>query len=530
MNLPPDTSDNPTRIQKFIFILSLVVVYSLGIGLRVFDLTDEPIGYYPLRQLQGAVIARGIYYELRTDVDESLRQKAMAMEDSMVKQEPRIQQHIVAYIYLLVGEEIPWVASLYNTVLWVIGGITLFALSRRMAISNLKDTFDHSKAMTIGALSALLALTYYLILPFSVITSRSFQPDPAMVMLIILASYSIYRFSETNFWKWAFLSGLFSGLAILVKVMAFGPMIGVSIAMVGYIYAPRHLKGIPTAIKQMVLQPKLWLWMALMVGPTIVFYAGRSERVSEYTYGWMISLFELLLTPGLYLSWARVVTRLFHPFMLLASLAGLWFASGRNRALLVGLWMGYILYGMFFPYQIGTHDYYHLMLVPIVALSLTPTFQVIISRLLEMPIFLRIGFTAAVLLLVGFYSWQTIIFYARVDYREQPAVWQEIASHIPNDGKVIAITENFGMPLLYYGWRNVDIWPNINQMEVRELRGKNIAFEELFARQTKGKKYFLVTDFVEFDQQEELKQYLKGHYSILNEGDTWILYDLSKPQ
>jgi hypothetical protein len=529
MDLPSSPHENSTENQILLLILGLVTVFSLGIGLRIFDLTDEPIAYYPLRQLQGAVIARGIYFELLTDVDEALRQKAMAMEHSLVEHEPRILQHIVAYTYYLVGNEIPWVATFYNTFFWMIGGLVLFALAYRMANSNQQEEVSIQKIRTANWLSAYLALTYYMTLPFSVITSRSFQPDPGMVMFIILASYSIYRFSETPKWIWAILSGLFSGLAILVKVMAFGPILGVTIAMLLYSYGPRNLRDLPSAIKALVFQPKHWLLGLLMITPAFLFYTGRAERVSSYTSGWMVSLVGLLFTPSLYLNWAKLVIELFHPLALISAGVGLWFARGRNRALLLGLWLGYVLYGLFFPYQIGTHDYYHLMLVPIVALSMIPFFKVFISRLIVASKFWKICIISTILLLIGYYSVQTIYFYAREDYRWLPDTWQVIASQIPSDGKVIAVTEDFGMRLLYYGWRNVDIWPNINQIEVRELRGKSKPFEELFTQQTKGKKYFLVTDFDEFDQQVELKKYLNEHYTILSESDSWILYNLANP-
>ena len=431
----------------------------------------------------------------------------------MVEHEPRILQSMVAYTYLLAGEEIPWVAGLYNTFFWIIGGIVLFALAYRLVRSNLKGKEPVDGLDKIAFFSALIALTYYLILPFSVITSRSFQPDPGMVMWIILASYAMYRFSEAPSWKWTFLSGLISGLAILIKVMAFGPITGVLIATLVVRYAPRNLKDTPAAIRRLVFDPKLWVLGILAVAPALLFYLGRQERVSDYVSGWMISLYHLLITPGLYMSWAALVIRLFNPIAILAALTGLWFSRGRNRALLLGLWLGYILYGLFFPYQIGTHDYYHLMLVPIVALSLAPAFQALLSRLLQAPKIFQVGFIAVMIVWIGYYSWQTIRFYARENYRAQPILWQEIASHIPNDGKVIAVTEDFGMRLLYYGWRNVDIWPNVNQIEVQELRGKSKGFDESVCSAKPGTKNISWwTDFAEFDQQALLKQFFNATY------------------
>ncbi len=44
--------------------------------------------------------------------------------------------------------------------------------------------------------SALIALTFYLILPFAVQASRSFQPDPLMTSSFVIGLYFLYRWME----------------------------------------------------------------------------------------------------------------------------------------------------------------------------------------------------------------------------------------------------------------------------------------------------------------------------------------------
>ena len=508
--------------------IALVLIFSLAIFLRIYDITDEPICCNPVRQLQGAVISRGIYYEIFPIEDDITVNRAISMKNSMAEHEPRFLQNIVAFTYVIAGKEIPWVAGLYNNLFWMVGGIALFALARRIAITSNPIDENSSTAYLTASFSGLLALLYYMVLPFSVITSRSFQPDPGMVMWLILASYALFRFMQEETWIWAILTGLLSGIAILVKVVALGPIASAIIAAILFLYGPKTIKGIPSALVRILRQPKLWIMGLLMVAPPILFYVSRQQRAFDYASGWIFSMWNLLLTPGMYINWATLVIRLFNPVALILALLGLWFSRGRSRALLLGLWVGYILYGLFFPYQIGTHDYYHLMLVPIISLTMVPMFQVVISRLANLSLVWRIGFIMLVLLVTAYYSWHSLTFWARVDYRDQPIVWREISSQIPKDGKTIAVTQDFGLRMLYYGWRRVDLWPNANQIEVREMREKGIPFDSLFAKQTKGKKYFLITDFEDFEEQPELKDFLNNQFKILEHNEHYIIFDLSQ--
>ena len=80
------------------------------------------------------------------------------------------------------------------------------------------------RLITNGIGAALVALGYFLILPFSVQASRSFQPDPGMVMWLILSVYFFFRWSEKHgqpdAWGWTRLAGLFGGIAVLTKFVA----------------------------------------------------------------------------------------------------------------------------------------------------------------------------------------------------------------------------------------------------------------------------------------------------------------------
>ena len=502
---------SPANSRKILLWGSLVLflLLGLGLGLRLYDLTDQPIDFHPTRQLRSAIIARGMYYKLLSDMDPALRQQAIAAWNSTGQYEPSILEYVVARAYLLIGSEKIWVARIINSLLWLIGGLALFDLARRGVLPG--------KTSAIAA--ALVALGYYLILPFAVQASRSFQPDPGMVMWLILSVYFFFRWSEKQDWKWAILAGLFGGLAVFTKFVAAYILAIVAVTMVLY----------TLGIRRFWRQPQVWVMVLLMVTPTLIFYLNRQGRASEYFQDWTISLSHLLIEPDFYVRWLSLVQNLMGLTALLLSLVGVLFARPRFRALLLSLWGGYVLYGFFLPYQMYTHSYYHLQLIPIIALSLAPLAQVILDRLLiEKPIW-KVLFAGILLVGVFFTSWLSISTFKSADYRGEPAHWQQIASLLPVDGRIVALTQEYGYPLMYYGQRKVSLWPNRGERALSSLRGSEKEFEEYFAKRTEGKSYFLITAFNQYNDQPDLKQMLTENYPVYSEGDSYIIFDLDHP-
>ena len=79
-----------------------------------------------------------------------------------------LSQQLVGWTYRLVGEEQFWLARIHLAFYWVLGGIALYLIGTR---------FFSPPAIWIG-------LAFYLFLPFGIVMSRSFQPDPWMTMWI----------------------------------------------------------------------------------------------------------------------------------------------------------------------------------------------------------------------------------------------------------------------------------------------------------------------------------------------------------
>ena len=142
----------------------------------------------------------------------------------------------------------------------------------------------------------------------------------------------------------------------------------------------------------------------------------------------------------------------------------------------------------------------------------------------------RIAAAIGFLAILVFSSWQALIpLYSR-DYRNEPSYWQNIASHLPEDGKIIALTQDYGYRLMYYGWQKVALWPNRGEIQLSVLRGNDKDFQDFFTKRIDGKSYFLITAFNQFEDQPVLKQVLYKEFSILAQGTGYIIFDLLNPK
>lgn len=488
-----------------------LVLLALGLGLRLFDLTDQPLDFHPTRQLRGAIIARGIYYEKLPSADPALRETASEHRYSTGQYEPPLLEHLAAYTYLLLGGEVLWVARLYSSLFWLFGGLALLALAHWMA-----------GGVSTGGLrrAALVALGYYLVLPFAVQASRSFQPDPLMTMWLVLTAYCLYRWSLSLTRLWAILAGVSGGLAILTKAVAVYMVGGAALGAILF----------TLGVRKAWRSPQAWGMAVLMVAPSASYYLVQNQsRAAEYLTTWTVSLSHLLLEPGFYVRWLSFVQNLVGLTALLLSLVGALLAEPRSRALLLGMWVGYAVYGLTLPYQMYTHNYYHLPLVPLISLSLVPLAAVVIERLRGQAPGWRLLLAGIALVWVIYPAWVSVVDAAREDHRNEPAYWNEIASQLPGEGKILALTQDYGYRLMYYGWRKVSVWPTRGEQELSALRGSPKEFEAFFSKRTQGYQYFLITAFGQLADQPELERALEERFPLLAEGDGYLVYDLAHP-
>jgi hypothetical protein len=314
-------------------------------------------------------------------------------------------------------------------------------------------------------------------------------------------------------WKFALLASSLLGFAVFIKIFIGFIVGGAAIAIVLF-----TLKG------KFWRSPQVWTMAAFMVIPAFLFYfTGERGNSTEYITNWSLDMLKLITSPDFYSKWLAFLGSLFGQTFIFLSFAGTLLAAPRGRALLIGLWAGYLLYGLSVPFQMYTHSYYHIQLTPIVALGLAPLGETVVRKGLGEKRVWQVALTVLAVAVIGFQAYVARSVLVAEDFRGEPAYWQTVGEAIPENAKVIALTQDFGYRLMYYGWRRVDTWPLASGLA--EVRGNQINAAKTFAEIAADKDYFLVTSFNQLDKQPDLKKILDG-YPIAAQGDGFILYDL----
>jgi len=502
-----DTKKPAGRMLKHLSWLLPLILLLIGLGLRLVDLTDPPFDFHPTRQLRAAIIARGMYYEMLPGADPVLREQASTLRMALISYEPQVFERLVALTYLVAGGEHLWIARLYAILFWCLGGWFLFDLARR----------------TVSWIGGLAALGYYLLLPLAVTASRSFQPDPLVTLWILASLWVAYRWSQARTWHWALGCGLVAGLTLLIKVTAVFFLAPAVILLV------LDMWGLRRALRRW----EVWLAAGLAaLLPASYYIAQMGSASASYFEFWTGAFYNMWFEPSFYVHWLKILDRLFNLALLVAGIVGVALLPGRGaRHALLGMWIGYIIYGMCFPFQIRSHEYYSLMFVPVVSLSLAALGDLLFNAVRTRAWFWRLVAAAALLVGVAYPTWITYTGLIGVNYAGEATAWTKMGQELPKDGQILALTHDYGVRIGYYGWRFVHLWPGTEEFSMLSMRASSSGeesgdFEQLFLAETTGMDYFLVTRFDQLEAQPLLRDRLYAQYPIVAQGNGYILFDL----
>jgi 4-amino-4-deoxy-L-arabinose transferase-like glycosyltransferase len=494
----------PLFEQPWLWKAVLAAALLASFGLRMINLKNPPLDFAGTRQLFSALKARGIYYQYVTDVPDTTRRLAISLGYVGVV-EPPVLENIVAQTYRLTGEYL-WIARIYSSFFWVIAGLALFLLIRE---------FASKSAAFVGTL-------FYLFVPFGVIASRAFMPDPLMVCLIVFSLWALFRWQITTSWKWAIAFGVFAGTALFIKNLSAFIIVG------GFAGVILGVRGLKRSFRDL----QVWTMAGLMVLPVGIYTLYGLFKLNMGGQFALRFFPKMWIDPAFYFRWAFTVNaNIGWTAVLLAALSIFLADSKRERPLLIGLWVGYFLFGMTFSYHFFSHDYYQLSFVPVVAISMAPGLRLFFERFFrQSPGFLpRLVLTAVVLIGIVIPAWYSRDLIVNSDYHNEPKFWAEIGDKLGHDGGVIGLTQDYGYRLAYWGWQGSAAWFTSADIGVRYLAGQNVDLMQTFQQDTAGKKYFLVTLFGELDNEPAIKDLLYKNYPIYAQTDEYIIFDLQHP-
>ncbi len=497
-------------------LLLISFMFLASFGIRLYHLNAPPLDYHAVRQYHSLIIAKSLYYDTLSQETSSAipgwkKQIAGLNRQRQRVWEPPIMEGLTVVGYHLAGGEYFWIPRLLAAILWCLGGVFLYQIAQR--INDLKS----------GA--AVFSTAFYLFLPFGVSASRSFQPEPLMIMALVASIYVMLRYYELPSTSRLFLTAAVWALAFLIKGISVFPI------LISFLFIGMNVPG----YRQVVFRVQTLILLVGALLPTILFY----------TYGIFISksllgvatgniLPHILLLPSFWKGWVEQIgTVVGYTALVGAFLGTLLLREGLPRGLLLGLWCGYVAFGLIFSYPVHTHDYWNLQIVPIAALALGPLAALIIHHICRMNPHWFWQVT-----LVGILLFAALILFVLARPKSLPTVLerkvqvaQEVGTLVSHSTRTIFLSSDYGLPLEYHGELSGVPWPITSDLEWEKLAGvKTLAAKELYRTrfQVDSPEYFIVLDLAEFDAQPDLRDFLTRNFHVFAHSDDYLIFDLTK--
>lgn len=491
--------------HRFWVWMMLALVFFFGLVGRFYDFDDPPLDFHPTRQLHSMLIARGMYYQGLKEAPKFEMDTAIHQWKGEGQIEPPVMERLTAWGYRIVGSDDLRVPRFLSIFFWTIGGVGLFFLSRDL----------------VGAKGAVMGLAYYMVLPFPLFASRSFQPESLMTAAIIFSWWAIVKWHKKKTWINTIAAGLLAGFAIYIKSPAIFFIVP---AFVAIIFTEQKLKYILT-------DPQVYVMAALAGLPALIYHI-EGTYISGFLQNQTSFRFfpELLKDPFHYLKWKDYIHSTMRIEFFLIGLAGtLTIKEKPFRAMALSIYLGYFIYGMVFSYHIVTHNYYQIPLTPIIALGLAACAALLIENLPDPKTFGLVVITGLTVFWMAFNFWDARMTLKHSVYRDEPALYESLAGKIKNFS-VISITPDYGYRLSYWGWITTSNWMSVGDFVMRELAGMDLDKKAIFIEALAGRELFVITDFSEFERQPDVKEFLFENFPIYEEGEGFLIFDLRNNQ
>lgn len=498
-----------TQWAQRLLLLALALLFTAAFALRLVHASAPPLDFHATRQYRSLLITRDFYYATGAAVPAWEREVARVSRERQGILEPPLMEALAAAGYRLAGGETMLVPRALASFFWLLGGVFLYLIARDVA----------------GSGAAVASTALYLFLPFAVEASRSFQPDPLVIMLLLAGVWATLRYHERPDRGRFVLACVLAGLAAFLKPIVLMAAVAVFLALA------LQRQG----LRRAATDPRTWVFGAAALLPALTFYLyGIATTDTLQLQAQSAFLPRLVVEPFFWRGWlGNIQATVGWPLFLLAVLGIGLFEPGRPRALVLGLWAGYAAFCLVFTYHIATHDYYHLQLVPIVALSLGPLGALVSERLLALNPrwYARVALAGVVglgLLMLAVSGERRL---QGGDPVDRVAISEAIGEAVGHSAKTVYLSADYGLPLEYHGRLSGRPWPLASDIEWERLAGWEVlSAEQRFETRFAGEQpdYFIIEDPQELAQQPDLAAFL-ARFPVAADGDSYTVYDLRRP-
>jgi hypothetical protein len=479
----------------------VILLFCVALGVRLVGLSEPPLDFHPTRQYHSVLLARHFYIKSVPDAPEWRRRLA---ENRGERLEPPLMERAAAFFYRLRGGEDLRIPRLLSIAAWLAGGGFVYGLGRRVA----------------GPVGALVAASFFLLSPFSVEASRSFQPDPLMVALLAATAMGLIHYGERLRLGVLVLAAVAGGLAILVKPHAIFQVVATFAAV---LFVRRHELG-----RSWILHAAVYvLGVALAL---LYYYPQRGPFASIASQAFLP---HLLFTKDFWIGWVGGVWKTCGLAPTAMAAVGILVAKDRlARATLVGMAAGYGCFVLFFNYHSSIHDYYHLQLYPLVAAGLGILAERAAAIARSSPAVPRMATPVAGLILVVACVEATITARSRIrsrDFSEEVAMYREIGERVGHAEANVLLADHYAYPLKYHGELGGVDWPRSYDFRYMELTGRTPQgaadrLQSILDRHRPS--FFVITEPDDLAEQPDLATLLRSRYRLYAEGDGYLIYSL----
>ena len=482
-----------------------VALMALGaLTLRGYNLDQSVVTFHATRHYRSALLARACYYDHATHVPQSAIAVARANREMQPAGEPPLMEWLACGAYLASGHENVLIPRTLASVAWVAGAMPLLWLALRIG----------------SPFAAAIAIALYLFLPYGVVASRNFQPDPLMTLASLWALVALVSHHDHRSISRLFLAAAAVGLAAVIKPMSVFLTIPVLLGLT----ASRYQSGAGRLAADVRL-------LALALLPGAVYY-GYGALFGTLAQDQMQRRFvpELLMTSffwqGLITQVARVVTI---PLLLAAAVGAAVAHRSPARCLLGSLFAGYAAFAAAFTYHMPTHDYYHLPYIAVVALGVAA----LVARLeasvgQHVSVAARAGVTVVVCAAIAISG--TLAALPRLEAADAPELalsYEEIGELTAHSTKVLFLDPDYGYSLMYHGQLSGDAWPNIDDLAAEEVTGVETLTADarfLLDYADFAPSYFVVTDFASLEASPDLQAMLARRTTVVRKTERYHVY------
>jgi hypothetical protein len=281
-------------------------------------------------------------------------------------------------------------------------------------------------------------------------------------------------------------------------------------------------------IGQTLRDVQVWLIAVLSAVPVLGYHIYGLFIVGELESQLKGRFFpQMWDSPDFYLQWKNALSSVSgHYLILIIGLVGLLIIPRtRSRLFLLGTWLGYLLFGFGFSYHISTHYYYTLPVIPLLAVSLGGVSEWVFGWFKKTNLIILVWIGTVLVIIAGMAGGYYML--NKDDYRHEPGYYQKVANFVNPEDKIVALSQDYGYRLSYFGWRYVIPWKGTEDLRYIELRDSEVdPFSKRFSQFITNYDYFIITRMKEFRRQSKLYDELYDYYQITKEGGGYVIFDL----